>query len=94
MAEIQTVTEELLMSQQMAFTLFASQMTAAEAYEEVNKFQEKIVDFVEKYMTGRRAVDGKKVWIQFIFRVIPNTLNLQHQAGWPFRGANRHHSRY
>lgn len=61
LAEIRAVTDELLMSQQMAFTLFASQMTAADAYEEINKFQEKIVDFVDKYLTECRAVDGKKV---------------------------------
>lgn len=59
--DIRAVTEEMLMSQQMAFTLFACQMTAAEAYEEVNKFQEKIVDFVEKYLTGSKVVNGGKV---------------------------------
>lgn len=60
-AEVRSVIEELLMSQSMAFTLFASQMTTAEAYEEVNKFEEKIVNFVDKYLVGRKAVNGDKV---------------------------------
>lgn len=63
LSDIKSVTEELLMSQQMAFTLYACQMTSAEAFEEVIKFQEKIVDFVDKYLTGSKAVNGKKVRI-------------------------------
>lgn len=59
--EVSDVIEEILTSQQMAFTLYASQMTAAEAREEMNKFRAKIVDFVEMYLTGSKTVDAKKV---------------------------------
>lgn len=59
--EVEAVVEEMLMSQKMAFTLYSSQMSTAEAYEEVNKFKDKIVEFVGKYLTGKVAVQSGKV---------------------------------
>lgn len=61
LAQIRDVVEEMLMSQQMAFTLYASQMTAAEAYDEVKKFEDKILEFVEKYLIGNNVLNGNKV---------------------------------
>lgn len=61
LAQIREVVEEMLMSQQMAFTLYASQMTATEAYDEVKKFEDKILDFVGKYLSGHNDLGGNKV---------------------------------
>lgn len=60
--EISMVIEEILMTQQMAFTLYASQMTSTEAREEMNKFSNKILEFMQTHFAGSMAVKSDKVW--------------------------------
>lgn len=57
--EIRAVSEELLSDQQMAFTLYASQMASNEARVEVDKFIDKIHTFVERFVNGRVDPNAK-----------------------------------
>lgn len=50
--EIRAVSDELLSDPQMAFTLYASQMASNEARAEIDKFLDKIYNFVQRFING------------------------------------------
>ena len=50
--EIQSVTNDMLNSREMMFTLYETQMTLEECQTELNKFTPKILQFIEHYITG------------------------------------------
>lgn len=58
MEEIRAVSDELLSDPQMASTLYASQMASDEARAEIDKFLEKIHDFVGRFVNGQGHVDS------------------------------------
>lgn len=58
MEEIRAVSDELLSDPQMASTLYASQMASDEARTEIDKFLEKIHDFVGRFVNGHGHVDS------------------------------------
>lgn len=58
--EIKAVSEELL--SEMTFTLYANQMDIGETRTEIEKFIDKIVDFVQQYIEGNRRNVDKQVF--------------------------------
>lgn len=57
--EIRAVVEEMLNDPKMAFTLYASQMSSGEARGELEKFVDKIYNFVQRFVNGRIDTHAK-----------------------------------
>lgn len=87
LSQIRKVGEELLDSKNVAFQLYASQMTAVEARSELEKFLDNIFDFVEEYVNGRKIAKKQQVglctnlslkfktfWMFFFFSYFLNSL--------------------
>lgn len=67
--EIKGVSEKMLSDDGMAYTLYASCMNSADARKEFDDFQEKIYNFVQRYIvqksTPANKVENKKVPLFF-----------------------------
>lgn len=69
LSQIRTACEELLNSRNVAFQLYASEMTAKEAWTELENFIEKIFDFVEEYVNGKKIANRKVGSTNLVFKL-------------------------
>lgn len=61
MKEIEEASEELLSDPSIAFTLYASEMGSDDARVEINKFHDKILNFVQEFVGGNKKASDKTV---------------------------------
>lgn len=64
LTEIEEASEELLKDPTIVFSLYASEMGNDDARVEVNKFHEKIFNFVEEFLNGKTFPADKNVSMQ------------------------------